>query len=199
MSQTEHHASDAAPKQLRADALRNRNRVLTAAREAFEAEGISVSVEAIARRAGVGVGTVYRHFPTKEALFLAIVETSVEAFVAEARELALSDDPGAALYGFIAKVIDQSETSMAIKDALSGTEFDGDPTIEGTFDELEGAVAVLLQRAQAAGATRPELTNEELFALIGGACRATSALRGNAVSPRRLVAVICDGLRPPPS
>jgi AcrR family transcriptional regulator len=197
MNQTRPQVSEAAPKQLRADAQRNRARVLTAAREAFETEGISVNVEAIARRAGVGVGTVYRHFPTKEALFEAIVMTSVEAFLVEARELAHADDPGSALYDFLAKVIDQSETSMAIKDAMSGTDFDADACVARTFDELQRAVAVLLQRAQAAGATRPDLTIEELFALIGGACRATSALRGDAVSPSRLVAVICDGLRPP--
>jgi AcrR family transcriptional regulator len=199
MSRTEPQVSDAAPKQPRADAQRNRTRVLTAAREAFEAEGISVSVEAIARRAGVGVGTVYRHYPTKEALFEAIVMTSVEAFVAEAHALAQADDPGAALYDFLAKVIAQSETSMAIKDALSGTDFVGDASVARTFDELQGAVALLLQRAQDAGATRPDLTIEELFALIGGACRATSALRGDTVSPGRLVSVICDGLRPPRS
>jgi AcrR family transcriptional regulator len=197
MSKIDSQVSDAAPKQPRADAQRNRLRVLTAAREAFETEGIAVSVEAIARRAGVGVGTVYRHFPTKEALFGAIVMTSVEAFVQEAGELADADDPGTALYDFLAKVIDQSETSMAIKDALSGTEFDADASAARTFEELQRAVGVLLERAQAAGATRSDLTIEELFALIGGACRARSALRGDSVSPRRLVSVICEGLRPP--
>jgi AcrR family transcriptional regulator len=177
--------------------VRNRGRVLAAAEAAFESEGIAVSVEAIARRAGVGVGTVYRHFPTKEALFQAIILTSLEGFVQEARELADAEDPGVALYDYLARVIDRSETSMAIKDALSGTDFDADERASEMFHDLELAVGHLLARAQEAGATRTDVNTGELFALIGGACRASSALRGDAVSPRRLVSVICDGLRPP--
>src|SRR6476646_5852714 len=100
MNQTEPAFSDLTPKQPRADSVRNRARVLDAAQKAFESEGISVSVEAIARRAGVGVGTVYRHFPTKEALFQAIVMTSLEGFVQEARGLADAEDPGAAPYDY---------------------------------------------------------------------------------------------------
>jgi AcrR family transcriptional regulator len=197
LNQTEPAISDLAPKQPRADSVRNRARVLAAAAEAFESEGIAVSVEAIARRAGVGVGTVYRHFPTKEALFQAIVMTSLEGFVEEARGLADAEDPGPALYDYLARVIDQSETSMAIKDALSGTDFDADERASETFRDLEVAVGHLLTRAQQAGATRTDVTIGEVFALVGGACRASSALRGDAVSPRRLVSVICDGLRPP--
>jgi AcrR family transcriptional regulator len=196
MNHTQPAVGDIA-KQPRADSVRNRARVLAAAQEAFESEGIAVSVEAIARRAGVGVGTVYRHFPTKEALFQAIVLTSLEGFVEEARRLADAEDPGCALYDYLARVIDQSETSMAIKDALSGTDFDADERACDTFRDLEVAVGHLLSRAQAAGATRPDVSISEVFALIGGACRASSALRGDAVSPRRLVSVICDGLRPP--
>ena len=197
MHQTEPVAGDSAARPPRADSVRNRARVLAAAEEAFEAEGIAVSVEAIARRAGVGVGTVYRHFPTKEALFQAIVMTSLESFVEEARGLADAEDPGAALYAFLSHVIERSETSMAIKDALSGTDFVADQRASEMFRDLEAAVARLLSRAQAAGATRSDVTIGEVFALVGGACRASSALRGDAVSPRRLVSVICDGLRPP--
>jgi AcrR family transcriptional regulator len=197
MNQTEPAFSDLTPKQPRADSVRNRARVLAAAEEAFKSEGIAVSVEAIARRAGVGVGTVYRHFPTKEALFQAIIMTSLEGFVQEARGLADADDPGAALYDYLARVIDQSETSMAIKDALSGTDFDANERASDTFRDLEVAVGYLLTRAQEAGATRPDVTISEVFALVSGACSASSALRGDAVSPSRLVSVICDGLRPP--
>jgi AcrR family transcriptional regulator len=197
MNQTEPHPSDAAPKPPRADAVRNRLRVLEAARAAFESEGITVSVEAIARRAGVGVGTVYRHFPTKEALFEAIVQTSLEAFVAEARRLADADDPGAALYGYLEQVFVHSETSMAIKDALSETDFTAEQRAAETFRELEIAVAHLLARAQAAGATRSDVTVDELFALLGGACRAAGTLRSGASSSNLMCSVICDGLRPP--
>ena len=197
MTTTEPPASEAAPRNTRADARRNRLRVLAAAQEAFEAEGIGVSVEAIARLAGVGVGTVYRHFPTKEALFEAIVLTNLEQFREQAQSLADADDPGAALYGFLGQVIDQSETSMAIKDALNESDFDGEAAAAETFRELEAAVGHLLARAQAAGATRSDVTIDELFALIGTACRASNTLRGGEVSARRLGSVILDGLRPP--
>jgi AcrR family transcriptional regulator len=196
MSQTEPQVSDAAPKRPRADAQRNRMRVLDAAREAFASEGLSVSVESIARRAGVGVGTVYRHFPTKEALFEAIVLTSLETFVDLARSLADADDPGEALYFYLERVFEESETSMAIKDALVETDFDAEQAAAATFRELELAVRHLLERSQQAGATRPDVTIEELFALLGSACHASSALRRDTSSSLILVNVICDGLRP---
>jgi AcrR family transcriptional regulator len=192
-------SNDAVTRPPRADALRNRARVLEAARDAFEAEGLAVNVDVIARRAGVGVGTVYRHFPTKEALFAAIVVMSFESFVAEARELARSDDPGEALYGFLARVADQSETSMAIKDALGGESFDIEANAGVAMRDLEDAVGVLLVRAQEAGATRADIGIDELFALIGGACQATSPRGASVISRQHLVAVICDGLRPPPA
>jgi AcrR family transcriptional regulator len=195
MNQTQSQPSEA-PKPLRADAQRNRLRVLAAAREAFEAEGITVNVEAIAKRAGVGVGTVYRHFPTKEALFEAIILTNLQAFVEDAHRLADAPDAGAAFYAYLERVFIESDASMAIKDALSGTDFQENERAAGTFRELEAAIEHLLKRSQAAGATRPDVTIEELLALVGGACRACSGLRGNAASSRRLASVICDGLRP---
>jgi len=197
MSQIE-PITDPSPKQPRADARRNRARVLAAAREAFEAEGLAVNVDEIARRAGVGVGTVYRHFPTKELLFEAIVLTTLEAIVEEARSLADADDPGEALYGFLERTVDQSETDMAIKDALAGGRFDVRAKAAGTIRELEEAVGLLLQRAQQAGATRDDVDIAELFALLG-ACSSSRPGAGGPISPRTLIRVICDGLRPPAS
>jgi AcrR family transcriptional regulator len=195
MSQLE-PTTEVSPRQLRADARRNRARVLEAAKEAFEAEGLAVNVEVIARRAGVGVGTVYRHFPTKELLFEAIVLTTLEAFVAEARALADADDPGEALYGFLERTVAESETSMAIKDALAGACFDVTATAAGAIRDLEQAVGHLLERAQQAGATRTDIDIAELLALLG-ACHATRPNAGSAISRRHLVRVICDGLRTP--
>ena len=197
MSQIE-PITDPSPRQPRADARRNRARVLAAAREAFEAEGLAVNVDEIARRAGVGVGTVYRHFPTKELLFEAIVLTTLEAIVEEARSLADADDPGAALYGFLERTVDQSETDMAIKDALAGARFDVRAKAAGTIRELEEAVGHLLRRAQQAGATRDDVDIAELFALLG-ACSSSRPGAGGSISPRTLIRVICDGLRPPAS
>jgi AcrR family transcriptional regulator len=205
MNQTEHAGDETASKAVettaqkppRADARRNRLRVLAAAKEAFEAEGASVSVETIARRAGVGVGTVYRHFPTKEALFEAIIITTFSALLDEARALADAGDPGAALYGYLARVFEESETSKAIKDALGGSEYEPSESAQETFRDLEHAVGVLLERAQAAGEARADVTAEEVFALVGGACQASSSMGIARSSSLRLCSVICDGLRPP--
>ena len=80
--------------------------MLEAAEEVFASEGLAVPIDEVARRAGVGVGTVYRHFPTKEALFEAIVVARLEALVERAEELCTSDDPGAAMFTFISELVD---------------------------------------------------------------------------------------------
>jgi AcrR family transcriptional regulator len=185
------------PRQPRADARRNHLRVLAAAKGAFEAEGASVTVESIARRAGVGVGTVYRHFPTKEALFEAIIITSFQELVEEARRLADASEPGAAFYGYLERVFAVSEASKAIKDALGRSELELSTTANETFRALESAVGHLLVRAQDAGEARSDVSINELFALLGGACHASHTLRDGGVASSRMCAVICDGLRPP--
>ena len=190
---------ETAPRSPRADAKRNRARVLAAAHEVFAAEGLSVNVDVIARRAGVGIGTLYRHFPTKEALFEAIVLADLEAFVEDARSLFDSDEPGEALYGFLKHIVNHSETSAAVKDALGGVFAVGRYAAD-TIVEIEEAVGVLLERAQAAGETRSDVCAGELLALLGAAYHATNSrtLRtSGSVSCQRLVSVICDGLRVP--
>src|SRR5437016_3198358 len=96
-----------AAKPLRADARRNRARVLEVATAAFTTEGLSVQIDEIARRAGLGVGTVYRHFPTKEALFEAIVLSWIEELVADARERTEHPDAEQAFFGFFRLMIDR--------------------------------------------------------------------------------------------
>jgi AcrR family transcriptional regulator len=186
------------PKLPRADAQRNRARVLAAAHEVFAAEGLSVNVDVIARRAGVGVGTLYRHFPTKEALFEAIVLADLEAFVELARSLADSDEPGEALYGYLERIVDHSETSAAVKDALGGVFAVGRYAAD-TIRDIEEALTVLLERAQAAGETRTDVSAGELLALLAAAYHATNSRTRESVSCTRLVSVICDGLRAQPA
>jgi AcrR family transcriptional regulator len=184
-----------APKPQRVDAQRNRARVLAAAHEVFASDGLSVAVEMIAKRAGVGVGTLYRHFPTKQALFEAIVRDDLERFVEEARALEDSDEPGEALWGFLAHIVDHSETSAAIKDALGGVyavgRYAGDTVLA-----IEVAVARLLERAQEAGEARTDTNAGELLALIAAAYHATERV-GASISRQHLVTVICDGMRAP--
>jgi AcrR family transcriptional regulator len=181
------------PKAQRIDAQRNRARLLVTAQEVFASDGLAVSVEEIARRAGVGIGTLYRHFPTKQQLFEAIVRADLERFAEEARALADSDEPGEALWGFLARIVDHSETSAAVKDALGGVYavvgYAGD-----AVREIELGVARLLERAQAAGEARPDTNASEVLALLAAAYHATERA-GDVVCRRHLVAVICDGLR----
>src|SRR6266568_1718289 len=108
---TAKQAADTAGRPLRADARRNREKVLHAAREAFAASGFGVPLDEIAARAGVGPGTVYRHFPTKEALF--------EAVVADARRRSQATDPGEAFFGFLARIGDEARVKRDLPDAIA--------------------------------------------------------------------------------
>src|SRR5258707_13608945 len=109
--------SAGAARPLRADARRNREKVLHAAREAFAASGLGVPLDEIAARAGVGPGTVYRHFPTKEALFKAVIAARIEDLIADARARSGVADPGAAFFGFLARVGQEARVKRDLPDA----------------------------------------------------------------------------------
>src|ERR1700747_1883099 len=106
---------------LRADAARNRARVLETAFETFAAEGLAVPIDEIARRAGVGAGTVYRHFPTKEDLFRAVVDSRIRHLIEEGHALLDDLGPGEALFAFLrSMVLDWGATDQGLVDALAG-------------------------------------------------------------------------------
>jgi AcrR family transcriptional regulator len=176
---------------LRADARRNRERVLAAAREAFAAEGITVPLDEIARRAGVGPGTVYRHFPTKEALFHAAIVDNIERMTEHARELATAPDPGAAFFEFLDRTVAQGGVKRDLAAAL------GDQVIEltGPRRQFEREVDVLLHRAQQAGAVRDDIDIEDLMRILKGAFTAAYTAGDDAERRRRTFAVLFDGLR----
>ena len=110
---------------LRADAARNRARVLEVAYDTFAEEGLSVPIDEIARRAGVGAGTVYRHFPTKEDLFRAVVEDRIQRIVNEGRAVADGVKPGEALFVFLRSIVLQwGATDRGLADALAGLGID---------------------------------------------------------------------------
>ena len=104
---------------LRADARRNREQVLRAAREAFAESGYGVPLDEIAARAGVGPGTVYRHFPAKEALFQAVVTARIEDLLGDARARADNDDPGGAFFGFLGRVAEEAAAKRDLPDAIA--------------------------------------------------------------------------------
>src|ERR1700753_2205054 len=113
-----------AERRLRADAQRNRARILEVARETFTQEGLNVPVDLIAERAGVGVGTLYRHFATKEALARAVLASRLEQLIAEAEELERSPDPGEAFFGFLRLMAERSSADMALADAFIEAGYD---------------------------------------------------------------------------
>ena len=182
---------------LRADARRNRERLLRAAEELFATDGLAVSLDEIARRAGVGPGTVHRHFPSKNALFAAVVEGRLERLAEHARGLERAEDPAGALLGLFTRMLDEGLASNALKAALAGTDFDLRTAAPAVSGELHAAVGVLLDRALRAGQIRADLDADDAMALVAGAF--ATLRQGRAEDDReraaRLTSVLFDGLR----
>jgi len=181
---------------LRADAERNRQRVLAVAQEVFATRGLAVPIDEIARKAGLGVGTLYRHFPTKEALFEAIVVGRMEQLVDDARARAKAPDPGGAFFGFLEAMVDEGEAKRDFLTALAGTGIDME-RIAAIKQRMKRAVAVLLERAQSAGVVRRDVGASDVLTIVMGTVGAADRHGAGAAERRRLLAVIFDGLRPP--
>lgn len=184
----------------RADARRNKALVLQAARFAFEEQGLGVPLGEIARRAGVGAGTVYRHFPSKEALFRATVVERIELFTDTARDLAEAPDPGAVFFRFLSSVVRLASRNKALCDALEAAgagRFEPSPGVGQGFDN---ALEVLLRRAQEADAVRRDVGIVDLRSLLVGCLsmeRARAATGAESAEQGRMTALMCDALRPP--
>jgi len=185
---------------LRADARRNRERVLRTAQELFATKGLGVPLDEIARRAGVGPGTVHRHFPTKEALYLAVAIDQIEQLVAEAEALAATDDP-TALFTLLSRMMATGAENVAVKSALVAAEYDLRTAAPTVAADLTRHVAGLLDRAHAAGAVRGDVTVDEVMALVAGAFAAIRHAGAETDRERssHLARIILDGLRPPAS
>ena len=157
----------------RADAVRNRAKILAAADEAFAAAGTDVPLDDVAARAGVGAGTVHRHFPTKEALVSAVVAgrlgrlaDTADALVGGLDDAAPSGAAGEAFSRFLVELVEHARHNVALSEMLGGT-----LGVEGNEQarRLSAALADLLAAAQRDGAVRPDLTVAELHAVVGGA------------------------------
>ena len=181
----------------RADARRNRERVLRTAQRLFATEGLGVSLDEIARRAGVGPGTVHRHFPAKEALYLAVATAQLEGLVAEAEALAAADDP-AALFTLLSRMTANGAENVAVKSALEAAEFDLRTAAPDVAAALTRHVAHLLDRARTASVVRPDVTVDEVMALVAGAFAAIRHAGAEAGGERaeHIAQLVLDGLRP---
>ncbi|WP_024804317.1 TetR/AcrR family transcriptional regulator [Nocardia sp. BMG51109] len=187
---------DKAVKPLRADARRNRELVLATAGEMLSAEGMAVSFDEIARRAGVGVGTVYRHFPTRDALLEAVLLGRLEQFVEQARTLASADaEPGAAFLDYFARLVGEVALNQALCEALESDQGSDMVATEKIRDSFRREFGTLLRRAQSAGAVRSDLDAADVQDLLVGAAAAErrARLRG---APNYLLPIVLAGLRP---
>ncbi len=183
------------PRGPRADSIRNRARILEAAEQVFGSEGLTVPIDRIAEKAGVGVGTLYRHFPTKEALFEAIVLGHFERLLAEARERSESDEPGEALIEVLNHLVVVAVEKRDLADALMGAGIDFKAAAGETKSQLDECLSALLRRAQEEGTIRPDVTYADLMSLVAGSCITNNHVGPIGGSPATMVAVICDGLR----
>ncbi|OBJ58720.1 TetR/AcrR family transcriptional regulator [Mycobacterium asiaticum] len=187
-------ASTARP--VRADAARNRARVLEVAYQTFADEGLSVPIDEIARRAGVGAGTVYRHFPTKEALFEAVIAERMRHLIGEGRSLLKSEAPGNALFTFLRSMVLQwGAADRGLVEALAGIGIDISDAVPGAEEEFLSVLADLLQAAQRAGTARPDVGVGEVKTLLVG-CQAMQVYNADAAATVTDVAL--DGLRAKP-
>jgi AcrR family transcriptional regulator len=180
---------------LRADAERNRLRVLEVAQAVFASEGLAVPIDEIARRAGLGVGTLYRHFPTKEALFEAIVIGRMQALVEEARECRKAKDAGAAFFAILSRMVEEGAVKRDFLDALAAMGSDVARTLGALKKELHAALDLALKRAQRAKAVRRDVDVREVLALVMGTMAASKNHGLDARGRERLLAIVRDGLR----
>ncbi len=189
----QHRSAETAPK-LRADAARNRERVLAAAKAVFSAGGPDASLEAVARRAGVGIGTLYRHFPTREALFEAVYRREVTHLTDLAEELRSAPAPVEALRRWLRSNVEFVATKKGMSAALALAVHGSSELYAYTFDRLTKAVGALLERAVAAGEIRPDIGPEDLLRTLVGMCYMHDQ-PGWQASVLRMVDVFVDGLR----
>jgi AcrR family transcriptional regulator len=191
MNTTETLAPAARP--LRADARQNYARLLSAAAAAFAAHGPDAPLEEIARSAGVGIGTLYRHFPTRQTLLEAVFLDSIEALGAEANALLAAPDPGAALDSWLRAVLAHNLSQRGLKEALLAS--GGSETAAACKAQMREAGAALLARAQQAGAIRPDAEIGDVMRFVHAIALATEQAAEGAGRAERLLSFMLDGLK----
>src|ERR1700687_4467399 len=186
--------SAATVRRPRADAVRNRERVLKAAKAVFSAGGPERSREAVRSRAGVGIGTLYRHFPTREALFEAVYRREVQQLGDLAEQLKSEAKPVEALRRWLRSNVEFVATKKGMSAALALAVHGSSELYAYTFDRLTKAVGALLDRAVAAGEIRSDISPEDVLRTLVGMCYMHDQ-PGWQNSVLRMVDVFVDGLR----
>jgi AcrR family transcriptional regulator len=176
-----------ADRALRADAERNRKRLLDAAQALFRERGLEVGVAEIAQRAGVGRGTLFRNFPTKQDLIAAIVIERMREATEYGRQLLDAPDAGEALFGFLEEMVGRQQLDRRLFEAVADT-FLANQDIRAAHAEVVGGLEELLTRAKQAGTVRSDVGAMDVLMLVKGVCEAASAFAGSdpAIVPRQL-------------
>ncbi|MFD0024590.1 TetR/AcrR family transcriptional regulator [Streptomyces sp. NPDC058382] len=182
----------------RADARRNRAKVLGAAVGAFTVQGLDVSLSEIAWQAGVGTGTVYRHFPSKENLLEAVLVHHVEDLVAAARRWSAQASPTAAFFGFLLETVDKSAGRRHVCDLVTNDTSWPRPMLLASARQFHEALAELLRAAQQAGGVRAGIGSDDVAVLIAG-CATIRATHRDSAGGVRMVHLALEGLRGPAS
>lgn len=184
-------------KTLRADAKENREQILQTAYKVFAEKGLSVPISEIAHEAGVGIGTVYRHFQTKEALFNAINISYKQKLTEEARSLINHTDPGKAFFDFFSLIMEYGFTNRAVRDSFIIGTFRVRTATSGVLLDFQSACADLLTRAQQAKAVREDIDFMDLFGLMSGLLMVVDESEDiyNKSRFNQLLSIVCDGLR----
>jgi AcrR family transcriptional regulator len=186
--------TDSRERPLRADAARNREKVLEAAEAAFAADGQKAHLDDIAASAGVGVGTVCRHFPTKQDLLAAVCDRLYRSLLTQARHALEADDPAEAFERFFVALPEFVHRHRAFAEQMAG---ELETAAEPVRDELMRAMTELVTRAQAAGAVRADIGPGDVSMLFSGVAHATAVAGEYAPKLReRYVRIVLDGLRP---
>ena len=185
-------------KPLRADAQRNRDRLLASASRLFVEQGLDATVDMIAKDAGVGMGTLYRHFPTREALIEAAYRTQLDAVCDAAAELVESVGAEEALRTWMDRFLDYVTTKMGMKDALHAVISSGGNPFAHSRQRLLDALTTLLAATGGAGVTRTDVSTEDVLLSLSGVALAAGAPERREQAGRMLD-LLLDGLRYRPS
>jgi AcrR family transcriptional regulator len=190
--------SKSVPRKPRADAQRNRKRILDIAKKAFTRLGANINLDEVAKRAGVGAGTLYRHFPTRDALLEAVYGSEVQKLAAAERKFAKTMPPVDALRAWMLLFVDYIAAKQIIAPALNTLIGTPSKVFESTGHQIKGAIQALVKRAIESGDIRPDLDPLDLLRALIGVSNVASAPDWPQ-SARRLVHILVAGSRPQPS
>jgi AcrR family transcriptional regulator len=182
-------------RRLRADAARNRDAIVAVARDVFAKQGLEAPLEAIATRAGVGIATLYRRFPTREKLVAAALVQKVAEYAEAARQALAAADPWAGFAGFVERICELQAGDRGLSDLLSMT-LSADEQVEQLRRTANGLLITVIDRAKAEGTLREDFVGEDLVLLLIATSAVMQVTRQDAPDAwRRFVAVVLDGLR----